>query len=441
MRGGLLDPNYLSDVTVQARGLTQEWRAMSEGIRSLLRGGSEEQLEQTRRELLGMQERLSSINMEFEELGGVPDSVSDALETSVRQLNDTLVSVSLRLREIQGIRAELNQDFIEQREFLDSLRAPEEDLEFRRRFFGTESGEPPTLEQISNLPFFRNRRRQQQGRQRQRAQAFAGFFEQGAESLYDQFIAPSILDAVGIGSGQTRARERAIEELTRSIEEARQEVRENELLNERQQQEEILEINREFEREKRQIQRQYEEERTDAWANWVRQQLTDFPKLIFQQLNLQLAARATNAVLNSLGIGGGVPITGPGIPGLGSIFGGGGGGAGGLNLGARFSQLGSTIGSGVGTAAGVGTVASFALAAHNVISGARAGLFDDIGMDIANLNPFGGGDGGGSTPVVVSSDAQLAINFQVNDQTTQTQMTRMGDLVSEGRAVNPFRRT
>lgn len=220
--------------------------------------------------------------------------------------------------------------------------------------------------------------------------------QRSGESLYRQFIAPSILDAVGIGSGRSQAQQRAMDQLKESIEESRREVRENERLNAKQQAEELLEINREYEREKREIERTYEQQRMDAWRDWVRQQLTDFPKLIFEQLKLQLAARATNFTLNALGIGGNrIPIQGGGLlDKLGGLFSGGGTGA------QAAQQYTSAIGPGLpgspvatagigSTAATAGTALSVALAAHTIGTGAvpqwnphRQSLYDDFGGDL-----------------------------------------------------------
>ena len=271
-------------------------------------------------------------------------------------------------------------------------------------------------------------------RREDRARSFEQYFAGSVESLIDQFAAPSLLDAVGIQSGQTQARERAMTRLKEDVERQRQEVRDDARLNARQQAEELLEITREFEREKRDIERQYEQERSDAWKDWVRQQLIDFPKLIFQQLNLQLAARTTNFILNSLGIGGRVPITGPGVgqllaqgvqqytapigprlnnnsgaigPLLGAFSGGGAGavggaggfvrpelsgygGGGGTGFGASLAGAGARLGA-TGSNLATGAAATgFALAAHNIITGAipafnahNQSLYSDFGGDIA----------------------------------------------------------
>ena len=302
----------------------------------------------------------------------------NAMRDASRVLTDEIDTATTAMRELREEALAIREQNVELT-----------DLEFEQRFPQL-GGAPPTREQIFNHPFFRRQRERQQQREQQRAQAFAGYFENAAESLYDRFIAPSILDAVGIGSGQSAAQERAIENLTRSVEEARREVREDETLNARQQAEQQLEITREYEREKREIERSYEEERSDAWRNWVRQQLTDFPKLLFEQLKLQLAARTTNSILNALGVGTGGGLT------LGSLFGGGGSGvadAGGIgqaaNLAGRFARLRAGTGQAIGTAGQAAGYAGVAYsgyqAARGVYEVARGGGYDDLVSDIGRI--------------------------------------------------------
>lgn len=291
----------------------------------------------------------------------------------------------------------------------------------------------------------RRENERQQDRQR-----IENYISGSAEDLYDRFIGPSILDAVGIGSTESRREERQIETLERSIAESRQRIREDEQLSARQQAEQLLEITREYEREKREIERANEEARSDAWHAWVRQQLLDIPKLIFEQLKLQLAAKTTNEILNALGVGGGgfSPTFG---------FGGGGGGRGagfldslrsffgqgpadsflsgyggvteiGTNFGSALSSLG-------GTGATVGTVASAALAGHNVYTGIREGLFDDIGRDVLNglgeLIPKQGKNNG--NVYLVSGDTQFNNSTIVGFQEVRQISYTMDDMVRQGR--------
>ena len=379
LRGGALDPSRLHDLTTQARALTAEWFRMAEGFRQVVRESNQEGLERTRDDLIDMRGQITRVIAGFQELGGVPQSVAGSLNTAVDQLNNSLAQVNRELNRIQAIRAEINQDIVELRAEDPLSRVLLPDNEFQQL---SRQNRPVSATDIYNHPYFRGLRRDAANRQRQRAEAFAQFGEGAAESLYDSIIAPSILDSLGIGQSR---QDRAIEDLTRSIEEARREVREDETLNRRQQAEELLEITREFEREKREIERTYEQDRRDAWTNWVRQQLTDFPKLIVQQLNLQLAARATNFALNSLGIGGGIPITGPGI----------GGGSNAGALAQRFAQLGGGQGAGAAAkSAGIGLgqglgYAALAVSAlefgRGLYSNVRGGGYTDLAQDIGNI--------------------------------------------------------
>ena len=329
---------------------------------------------------------LQDVRNQFELLGGVPADIVESLDGAIEQARNSLAALNRQIDIALESARDAREESIASRVALgdesgigltpEALREQANRL-YNQRLYGQDS--PPTRQQaqdaFNRLPGVRANRRRQRQQQLQRAQAISGYFSSSAESLYDQFLAPSVLDAIGIGSPQSAARHRAFEELSNDIERQREEISRNAVLNERERTEQLLEINREYEAEKREIERQYEDERRDAWANWVRQQLIDFPKLIFQQLNLQLAARATNSILNSLNLGGQVPITGPGI------------GNGGANF---LQQIGLGGGSGggagfAGTAATVGTAASVALAAHNIITGIGSGLYDDIGQDVGNI--------------------------------------------------------
>ena len=345
---------------------------------TLIRPLDVDTIRETIKELRDLESEIVQLISTSESLDAVPKNIT----TILSQIQDTIQALQRDIELTREGLMDLREIQIDERVRF----TVDQQSEFRRRFFGTESGQPPTREQIFNLPFFKRQRERQQQSQDRRAQAFASYFEQASESLYNQFIAPSILDAVGIGSGQSAAQERAIENLTRSVEQSRQAVRDDETLNARQQAEQLLEINREYEQEKREIERRYEEERSDAWANWVRQQLTDFPKLIFQQLNLQLAARATNFILNSLGLGGNIPITGPGIGGGSSV-----GQA--ASLANRFAGLGGPgagqaagAGVGLGTAAGTAGVAFSAYqAGRGVYEVAKGGGYADLGKDLVSI--------------------------------------------------------
>ena len=383
LRSGLLDPSRLNDLRSETRGLLNEWIQIQDTVSDFFRQADRQteaggfiptvrtQAADTRDELQRLLDSLMNVQSGFEGLSGVPSDISAGLTASITQVSNAIRILNSEIEISLEASRDLREESIRQRVELSNQ-------DFAQRF--PELTEFPSRRQALQHPFFQQQRRnreleQQNVLQRQigRERLIEEFLGGSAESLFDEFIGPSILDAVGIGSGQSRAQERSLANLQRSVEESRQAIREDATLNARQQAEELLEITREYEREKREIERTYEEQRSDAFADWVRQQLLAIPKLILQQLNLQLAARATNSILSALGLGGNIPVSGGG---LGSLFGGGGAGgtAGGTAGGAGFAA----------SAATVGAVVSGALAAHNIGTGIRDGLFDDIGRDFTS---------------------------------------------------------
>ena len=426
LRSGILDPSRLTDLRSETSGLVREWRDLQETVSSFIRDTPIEQAfspatvrtaMETREELTRMRDSLESVRDEFIELGGVPMDLAagltgaiEQIDGSIRNFQDTIRSAREAADDLRDVNRQIREQEIESRVLLRD-----------EQFFG-EAGRPPSLRDIQNLPFFRQPRERRRAAEQSRAQAFSNYFAGAATDIYNEFLAPSLLDAVGIGSGQSRAQERQLQNLTRSIEEERNRIRQDELLNAAQQAEELLEINREYEREKREIERQYEEERSDAWANWVRQQLTDFPRLIFEQLNLQLAARATNAIFNSLGIGGNIPITGSGLGSIGSTAG-----------------TGFSLGSALGAA---GVAFSGYQAGRGLYEVSRGGGYNDIGTDLSNIGTdigsffsqlFGSNNSSGNV-VVMSADTPL---IQFGDNEVRTLGDELNRLRSEGRITGP----
>ena len=409
----LLDPRRWEILSKESRNLLDEWkdlRVEAERVRKSieLKGGllDPSQLgfaRDTADEYSQMLNKFGQLSKEILALDKTPPKIANAV--AVAGSNMSRATEQLR-KEIDKLnlaiaRTEESMLFFRQRRIDERVKLSNED--YNELLFGQPT--PPSRQQAEAElnKALRPQRRTQRQQQISREQQLARYFEGSTESLYDQFVAPSILDFVGIGSGQSAARDRSLDELKRSIDQAQKDVRENSRLNATQQAEELLEINREYEREKREIERAYEEERSDAWKDWVRQQLTDFPKLIFQQLNLQLAARATNEVLRSLGLGGNIPIQGGGLLSGNNI-----GGGNGLfsQLGRLFGQASATqqyaspIGPGLpgsptsavglgSTAATAGVALSAILAGHNIVTGTvpglnphRQSLFDDFGGDL-----------------------------------------------------------
>ena len=325
------------------------------------------------REIRNLIIQTDQLRSTFESLRPAIQASIDALPENnpLRQQLERLINVPVdqltdRLRRLREELQLTRDELMDLREIEIDERIRLRDRDFQQLSPGNR---PVTIEQIINHPYFVGIRREQRERRLQRARAFEGYFAGGAESIYDQFIAPPILDSLGIGESNL---DRGLRRLREDIERQRAEIRRDETLSQRDQNDALLELNREYLRERRDLERQYEEEREDAWENWVRQQLTDFPKLIFQQLNLQLAARATNFVLNSLGLGGNIPITGPGIPG-GAGYG-------------RLAEAAGAGGVGLGQAAGTAGVAFSAYqAGRGIYEVGRGGGFNDIFQDIANI--------------------------------------------------------
>ena len=167
-------------------------------------------------------------------------------------------------------------------------------------------------------------------------------------SFYQEFGADFILDAIGIGGRSSDQLNDAFEDLQSRLEDSQEQVRQNQTLSYSQQLEELQNLNEQYERQKRELEERSERERQRAWRDWVKQQIIDIPLLIAEQTKLQLSARATNFILNSLGIGGdaiGSSATGAGV-------------GSGLDLGRTGSAIGSIAGPAAVIAAGF-TIAEF----------------------------------------------------------------------------------
>ena len=166
-------------------------------------------------------------------------------------------------------------------------------------------------------------------------------------SFYQEFGADFILDAIGIGGRSSDQLNDAFEDLQSRLEDSQEQVRQNQTLSYSQQLEELQNLNEQYERQKRELEERSERERQRAWRDWVKQQIIDIPLLIAEQTKLQLSARATNFILNSLGIGG--DSVGPTV---------GVDAGGGLDLGRAGSAIGSIAGPAAVIAAGF-TIAEF----------------------------------------------------------------------------------
>ena len=174
-------------------------------------------------------QQLDNLRQQFESLRPAIQSSIDALpeNNALRQELERLIDVPLGdlTRRIMQLREEitnLSSSGLLLRNLRDSLNRISASVLGGRnqdtgaRAFGRQFGNllGTTIDAPRGREIFRQR-------QLERAQAFEQYFAGSAESLYDQFLAPSILDAVGIGSGQSRAQERSLERLSEDVEHQR----------------------------------------------------------------------------------------------------------------------------------------------------------------------------------------------------------------------------
>ena len=200
-----------------------------------------------------------------------------------------------------------------------------------------------------------------QRRQLQQRQDITQFFEGVGRSAYDQFGSDILLDVLGIGGRRSDQLNDALSDLRNSFKEVSAEIRSDSSLSERERLDELKRLNADYIRDRRSLEKQAEDDRARAWRNWTKTVIADFGLLIYEQLKLQLAARATNAVLNALGragIGGGGGGRGGGSAGIGGLGG--------------FGQLLQSLG--IGGSAGGGSAAG---------AGISAGTAGTIGVGLA----------------------------------------------------------
>ena len=167
------------------------------------------------------------------------------------------------------------------------------------------------------------------------------FLSNTARSAYEQFGSDLLLDTLGIGGRSSDRLNDALEDLKSDYNRVREEIREDSTISEKARLDELRSLNEQYQKDVREIEMRSEQERQRAWRDWVKTVISDFGRLIFEQLELQLAAKATNAILGAFGGGGGVGLgaqqyaspIGPGIENAGlalAASGGGGGAAAGL---------------------------------------------------------------------------------------------------------------
>ena len=203
-------------------------------------------------------------------------------------------------------------------------------------------------------------------------------FISGAGSrAYQEFGGDFVLDALGIGGRRSDELSDALEDLRHRFRTTQADIRQDSTLSEQARLDELLELNKQYLKDRRELERQAEVARDRAWRDYVKQVVTDFGTLLYQQSQLRLAERATNFLFDTAapaifgGGGGGGGGTGASLSGLGNLFqslGIGGGGGGGAAAGGGTAVGSTAAGVGVGTAATAGvTLASAAVAVNGLI--------------------------------------------------------------------------
>ena len=150
-----------------------------------------------------------------------------------------------------------------------------------------------------------------------------------------------------------------------------EEIREDSTLTERERLNQLKELNEQYQKDIREIEDRADRDRRRAWRDWVKIVISDFGRLVYQQLNFQLAAKVTNTILRSFG---GASAAG------GAVAGSGGGAA---------AAGGSLIsGAGIGTAATAGvSLASVAVAVNGLIDPVRD-LLNSFGFHNASNDQY-----------------------------------------------------
>ena len=356
---GGLDPNRIGEIRAQVERLRDTYRELSEtsdrfnreaaqGLLSLFDRGNLSRnlsdINEMRTELQQLLNRYGELRDAAREDGPeVLKAFDDLTRVPIHQLTDRvndlntafqrLVAFQSELGAIQGLLNQVTQPVQE------TTRDFSRDFgRFAQRFLRPEAGR-------RGLRVEREQALREEEQQRARLEQRIGNI---GRSFYQQFGADFILDAVGIGGRGTDRLNDALEDLQTRFEQNQEEIRSDSVLSHRERLDELQELNRQYENDKRDLERRFELERNRAWRDWVKQQLVDIPLLILEQTKLRLAARATNFVLDALGVGGGT--------GLGQAASVGSSALGGINL----SGVGSFVGQLAGPAAVIGT--GFAIA-------------------------------------------------------------------------------
>ena len=358
---GLLDPQYARDLRIQFEG-------MSDTIRDVVRESNDFR----RSDPLGTLFNRQTIIETY------------AYSTSIKQLRDRLVDLFVEMRStdpnelaeemnvliqsIYKVQREINalgsttslaQFFLKMQLMLNDLRGSwaglQQDTHDARMSLGKFFNYFGELSRKID-------RRPDNTRQLQ----IASFLEQVGQSFYQNFGADFVLETIGLGGrSQDRVRD-ALADLKSDFNETAEEIARDSLISEAERLEEMKQLQEQYNRDRRSIEKQAEEERARAWRDWYKNVIVDLARVTYEQLNLQIALKATNFILQGLGKAG----IGSGISGVSTA----GAAAGTAATGA------SGVGAALGTA---GTAAVGVAAAVTAING----LIDPV-KDLLNSFSF-----------------------------------------------------
>ena len=397
----IFNPEYARAVDVQLKNLSESWTTLrsqvnefiqERGFSAIFNRNDLAAVYQLRQELTDVNGILSKLQrLEQEAVEGLAALDPEVDTAQVESLEKSLIAVRKAIDEVQQRLDRLNgsieggQGFIRLQFAFQNISEHVTRAQAGIREFGRgRQGLGPLfefLQQNVNLPAARQRRRnldiQNQQQQRQRVESFLGNI---GNQAYEQFGSDILLDALGIGGRSSDQLSDALSDLRRQFRDVQQEIRNDTTISEQARLDELLDLNKRYLQDRRELERQAEEARARAWRDYVKQVVSDFGRLLYEQSQLRLAERASGFLLDKVpflrggGSGAGAASGGGsgGLFGLGKLFGGGSGG-------------GATAGSAAGTGVGVGTAAT---AGVTLASAAVAvnGLIDPI-KDV--LNSFG----------------------------------------------------
>jgi len=294
---GLLAPSRLDESASVLRNIRSEWEAIRNTATQLasipqFQPLSRDNLPALREASEALTEFIKQLRVEIYILGEAGRSTLE-YETLVESLSTTLDGVNVRLSQ-----------------FTDQVRRPG-------------AGTSGDLRRPQRLGFFqpviddflRSVNQTQQGQEREaeaRRQQIENTISNIGRSAYQQFGADSILDLVGIGGRQSDRVNDILDDLREEFSRTQAEIRSDSTLSERERLDELKALNEQYQREVRAIEERSEKERLRAWRDWVKNVIVDTGQIIFEQLRLQLASKATNAILNAFGSGGGAAAAGAG---------------------------------------------------------------------------------------------------------------------------------